>query len=50
MVNFIDPDRDLEADPEVLMISGTFRGIYAEIDMENVKMKEEKKNRLSGNG
>ena len=48
MVNFMDPDRDPEADPEVLMISVTSQEIDPEIDVENMKLKEAMKCRLSG--
>ena len=50
MVSFMDPDRDPEADPEVLMISRISQEIDPEIDMENVKLKEEMKCRLNGDG
>ena len=35
---------------ELLIISETFPEIDLEMDMENMKMKEEMKNRLSSNG
>ena len=47
-MNFVDPDEDPEE--EVLIILEMFREIDPEIDMENTKMKEERRNRLSGNG
>ena len=48
MLNFEDPVQDLEV--EVLIILGMFQELDPEIDMENMKMKEERKNRLGGNG
>ena len=50
MVNFIDFNRDPVADPEALIISETSQKIDPERDMENLKMKEEEKNMLSGDG
>ena len=44
-VNFIALDQDPEADPEVVIILETCQEIYPKIDVENVKIKEEEKNR-----
>ena len=48
MLNRVDPDQD--AEKKVLIILEIFQEIDPEIDMENMKMKEETRNSLSGNG
>ena len=47
-MNFID--RDPGTDPDALMISGTSQAIDLKMDMENIKIKEERKNMLVGVG
>ena len=44
----VDPEQDPEE--QVLIILEIFREIDPEMDVENIKMKEETRNKLSGNG
>ena len=41
MVIFLDPDQDPQVDSEVMIILKIIQEISPQIDLENVKMKEE---------
>ena len=44
----MDLSQDLDGDPEVTIILRMIEEMSPEIDVENVNMKEEEKNKLSG--